>query len=204
MLTNREYTIIHIEKVDSTSMYVAREKDVLDNFSVIIADEQSDGRGQGNHIWHSAPGENLTFSILVKYDNSHILRAVEQQVLTMASSLAAVDFLKDEFNIFAEIKKPNDIYVKDKKICGILIENGLKGQNMEWSIVGMGINLNQLLFPKYLPNPVSIAQLTGKQYNTKKCLKFFLRHFSTRFDAIWTEREALKKEYDSKLISLTK
>jgi len=202
MLTKRDYAIIQLEKTDSTSSYISRELHNLENLSVIVAQEQSEGRGQNGHRWLSSPGENLLFSILIKYDADHVMPAIRQTILTMASSMAVIDFLSYGFGISASIKKPNDIYVDGKKICGMLIENGVKGGMMEWSIIGIGINVNQTLFPANLPNPVSIAQITGKKENTKKCLKEFLRHFTARFDAIWEESETLERDYLEKVISL--
>lgn len=83
-----------------------------------------------------------------------------------------------------------------------MIENGLYGKNMKWSVIGIGLNINETEFPKYLPNPVSLSMLTGVKYEIKKCLSEFLKHFSIRFDAIWTEPETLRKDYGKALISL--
>ena len=195
------FSIIWKEKVGSTNEEMHSLLPDLESFSVLAAFSQDKGRGQGDHKWHSEEGRNLTFSILVKYDAAHLLKARDQQLLTMAASLAAVDFLSEN-NIEVSIKMPNDIYLKDKKICGMLIENGLNGGNMQWSIVGIGLNVNEKDFPEDLPNPVSMSLATGSDYDIKKCLRGYLRHFSTRFDAIWSEPDVLKRDYNSKLISL--
>lgn len=192
---------IWLEKVDSTSAYVSRNLGNLGDCGVVAALEQTAGRGQADHKWHSRSGENLTFSIFVSYDKTHGISAGKQQILTMASSLAVCDFLLEN-GIKAGIKKPNDIYVDDKKICGMLIENSLSGQNMHRSIIGMGININETEFPDDLPNPVSMAILTGKRYDIKKCLSDFLKHFEERFCMIWSEPERLSREYLSLLISV--
>lgn len=192
--------ILWYDTVDSTSAVIEREHANLAERTVIAAECQTAGRGQGDHKWHSMPGENLTFSIFIRYDNERRIALRDQQIITPATSLAVVDFLS-EFGIEAGIKKPNDIYVDGKKICGMLIENSLRGAQMERSTIGIGLNVNQTEFPSDLPNPVSIAQLTGKQYDIKKCLSDFLRHFSFRFDAIWTEPEALWEDYEKKIIS---
>lgn len=202
METISRFSIIWKEKVGSTNEEMHSLIPELESFSVLAALSQDKGRGQGDHKWHSEGGLNLTFSILVKYDGTHLFKARDQQLLTMAASLAAVDFLAEN-DIEASIKMPNDIYLKDKKICGMLIENGLNGGNMQWSIVGIGLNVNERDFPEDLPNPVSMSLATGLTYDIKKCLRGYLRHFSTRFDAIWTEPEVLKGDYDGKLISLT-
>ena len=196
------FTISQIEKTDSTSAEIKRRMDGLENFTVISAFEQTEGRGQGDHVWHSRPGENLTFSIYIKYDSDTRLKASEQQILTKAASLSVTDFLNSEFSIVAGIKKPNDIYVGGEKICGMLIENGLQEEHMRWSIVGMGINVNQNDFPADIPNPVSISRLTGRRYDTGKCLESFLRYFAVRYDAIWSDRCSLDTGYEEKIISL--
>lgn len=203
METMPRFTIIWKEKVASTNDEARSCIGDLASFSVLAAESQEKGRGQGDHIWHSESAKNLTFSILIKYDENHYFTAKDQQLLTMASSLAIVDFLAKK-NIKASIKMPNDIYLKDKKICGMLIENGLNGGKMQWSIVGIGLNVNENNFPKDLPNPISMSLATGEEYDIKKCLSEFLRHFSTRFDAIWTEPDVLKRDYNCKLISLMK
>lgn len=202
METISRFSIIWKEKTGSTNDDMRSLISESESFSVLAALSQDKGRGQGDHKWHSESGRNLTFSILIKYDCTHLFKARDQQLLTMAASLAAVDFLSEN-DIEASIKMPNDIYLKDKKICGMLIENGLNGGNMQWSIVGIGLNVNERDFPEDLPNPVSMSLATGLTYDIKKCLRGYLRHFSTRFDAIWTEPEVLKGDYDGKLISLT-
>lgn len=187
--------------LDSTSAEIHRRHGNMQSETVVAAALQTSGRGQGDHKWHSEEGQNLTFSIYCNYDGRPAFRAASQQLLTMASSLAVCDFLAG-YGVKAGIKKPNDIYVDGMKICGMLIENSLSGPDMSWSIIGMGININQTVFPSDLPNPISLSNITGGQYDTKKCLREFLRHFSFRFDAIWTEPEALNKEYLNKLISI--
>lgn len=202
-LLDGRFDIKWYDCVDSTSAVIEREHDKMADATVIAAEFQTAGRGQGDHKWHSVEGENLTFSILMKYGSERVMRPIEQQIITPATSLAVVDFLAD-FGIEAGIKKPNDIYVDGKKICGMLIENGIRCSMMERTILGIGININQTSFPSDLPNPVSIAQLTGKHYDKKICLRAFLRHFAKRFDAIWTDPDSLWKEYESKIVSIVK
>lgn len=185
--------------LDSTSAEIHRRHGDMTSGTVVAALLQTNGRGQGDHKWHSEEGQNLTFSIYCNYSGRPVFKAASQQLLTMASSLAVCDFLI-KHGVKANIKKPNDIYVDGKKICGMLIENSLSGADMSWSIIGMGININQTSFPADLPNPISLSLLTGEKYDTKKCLREFLRHFSFRFDAIWTGPDALEEEYLNKLI----
>jgi BirA family biotin operon repressor/biotin-[acetyl-CoA-carboxylase] ligase len=130
--------------------------------------EQTAGRGQRGNTWSSRPGENLTFSIVLKFtipggaeETLPAVKAHGQFVLTEIASISVVDFLF-RHGIKAKIKWPNDIYVGNKKLCGILIENALCGSTIDTCIVGIGININQELFVSDAPNPVSLKQLNGR------------------------------------------
>lgn len=195
------FNVIWKESSPSTNAELKSAVSDMPDGTVLATVSQNEGYGQGDHKWHSAPGMNLTFSILRKYSQNRVFPATEQQLLTMATSLAVLDFLCMH-SVEASIKMPNDIYVSGNKICGIMIENGLYGKNMKWSVIGIGLNINETEFPKDLPNPVSLSMLTGVKYEIKKCLSEFLKHFSIRFDAIWTEPETLRKDYGKALISL--
>lgn len=191
--------IIWLEKTTSTSDFLSDRQGQLQDGTVVVAEYQSNGRGQGSHFWISEQGMNLTFSILLKYGEHRTFPVKDQHLLSMASALGITDFLK-QYQIEAKIKIPNDIYVGDKKICGMLIENSIAGNCMLRSIVGIGINVNQTVFPDHLPNPVSMKLLTGTDYDTKKCLEEILRHLFDRFDAIWTEPWTLESDFRRNLL----
>ena len=126
--------------------------------SVIAAYEQTAGRGQRENIWLSEPGKNLTASIVLKHDGTILSRvsADNQFIISEMISKAVVGLLAD-YGVDARIKWPNDIYVGDKKICGILIEHTLRGSSIINSIIGVGLNVNQTEFDESLPNPTSLA-----------------------------------------------
>ncbi len=134
---------------------------------VVYTDFQSDGKGHGNNKWESEPSKNLLFSLL--FYPKHIL-ASEQFILSQIVSIALVEILSEHCDNI-KIKWPNDIYVNDKKIAGMLIENTLLGNSINRSIVGIGLNLNQLKFLSDAPNPVSLKQITGKSINRLSILK---------------------------------
>lgn len=203
MQTDRVYKIIYKDSIDSTSAALRKMLPDVENLTVLSARMQTSGRGQLTHEWHSAPGENLTFSIFLEYDHLRCFQAKRQQLLSMASALSVVDFLAS-YGIGAQIKKPNDIYVGDRKICGMLIENSLSGENMNWSIVGIGINVNQTEFPSFLPNPVSMLQLMPgeRPLNLDECLEKFLECFDRQLDRIWDESSELEDEFNSKITAL--
>ena len=159
--------IIWLKLTDSTNDEARRRLDVLDNLSVVAARTQTSGRGQGDHTWTSKPGQNLTFTVVLKFPPCAPLAASEILRITQAVTHALREYLLSK-GVAARIKWPNDIYVGDKKICGILIENILGGKQVAASMVGIGLNLNQSRFPADLPNPVSLRQVTGRRYDLRE------------------------------------
>ena len=154
------------DTVDSTNDEARRLIRDLDNLSVIAARCQTAGRGQGDHKWHSLPGENLTFSVVLKFGEQGLAPLAARDALTITETITlALRLYLEEKSISVRIKWPNDIYTGDKKICGILIENILHGSDIVSSIVGIGLNLNQTKFPADLPNPISVALMTGASYD---------------------------------------
>ena len=160
--------------LDSTNDEALRQIDEYDNLSVLSAREQTAGRGQRGNRWLSRPGENLTFSLVYKPAG---LRAADQMLLTATATVAVRDYLRSR-GISARIKWPNDIYAGDSKICGMLIENGLEGAFIKYSVIGIGLNVNQKEFAPELMNPTSMARLTGKTFSLEEelpCLLSFFR-----------------------------
>lgn len=152
--------IIWLDEVDSTNSYLERESSLPEAPVMVAANKQTAGRGQRGNSWESAPGQNLTFSVLIRPDE---FRATDQFSISEAMALAVVDFL-GLHNVSAKVKWPNDIYVGDKKICGILIQHSLLGSYISHSILGVGVNINQTEFVSDAPNPISLSQLTGQRY----------------------------------------
>lgn len=150
---------IILERVDSTNTYCREHLAELQAPMMVRAVAQDAGRGQRGNSWESEPGKNLTFSILWHPEG---VGAAEQFSISEAVSLGILDFLT-ELGLEGKVKWPNDIYVGDKKICGILIEHFLFGSEIEHSILGVGINVNQRDFVSDAPNPVSVFQLTGRE-----------------------------------------
>lgn len=184
------YDIMWLDSVDSTNSEAKRRIPDIDNLSVLSALSQSEGRGQKGNKWSSFPGENLTFSIVLKFGEQTAgkarlsvagklclaVAAREQFVLTEITSLSIVEFLS-RHGIKAKIKWPNDIYVGDKKICGVLIENSLRGENLSSSIIGIGLNINQRNFDVNLPNPTSMVLETDFEEDIRSCLEEFMGIF---------------------------
>jgi BirA family biotin operon repressor/biotin-[acetyl-CoA-carboxylase] ligase len=160
-----------LEEVNSTNSFalqLIKEAPPAEG-CVVWAKKQVAGRGQRGASWNSEPGANLTFSIILR---PHFLQVAEQFQLTKAIALGIAGFvshcLEDYVNV--KIKWPNDIYVKKLKIAGILIENILEQSTIKYSVVGIGLNVNQMVFDTFLPNPVSLKALAGKDFNPDDCL----------------------------------
>ena len=153
--------IEYLDTIDSTSTELRRRMSVeeLPHGYCISADFQTSGHGQATNRWESEDGKNLLFSLLLR---PTVIPAAEQFVITELVTLAIINALQDYIRQKITIKWPNDIYVGDKKLCGILIENALCGSTIDTCIVGIGININQELFVSDAPNPVSLKQLNGR------------------------------------------
>ena len=163
-----EVCIQWLEEVDSTNNEAVRHLNALDNLSVIAAVQQTAGRGQRGNSWLAEAGKNMTFSMVLKYGDGglHPLVASRQFAITRCVTLAVTDYLESE-GIDCAVKWPNDIYVRNKKICGMLIENTLRGASLASSVIGIGLNVNQKEFPPQLVNPASMTMFTGKEYDIR-------------------------------------
>ena len=166
-------TFIHLNETHSTNSYlrelIMREKEQPEG-TVVITDYQTAGRGQKGNRWESERGKNLTFSILLH--PNHIPPG-KQFILSQLISIAIVGVLK-KYDRHFTIKWPNDIYWKEKKIAGMLIEVDLTGSSLSNAIIGIGININQRHFKSDAPNPVSLTQITGKEHNLSELLEKIL------------------------------
>lgn len=183
------------DELDSTNDELLRGISRYDNLSVVAAVRQTSGRGQRGNKWLSAPGDNLTFSILLK---PSALPAGEFMSLTYLATLSVKAWLCGQ-GVPAVIKWPNDIYVGKRKICGMLVENQLDDKRIAASVIGIGLNLNQTVFPGELVNPVSLKRLTRKEYPLRETLEQLLSRFD--FPALDTPegRTALWEAYNRDL-----
>lgn len=184
---NEEPLFFHLKEIDSTNRYLRdlMVKESLPEGSLVVADFQNAGRGQMGNAWESEGGKNLLFSLLLCPE---FLPANRQFLISQIVSLSVKEVL-DSYIGEVQIKWPNDIYWKDRKICGMLIENDLIGQWMYRSIIGVGINVNQEQFLSNAPNPVSLLQITGKTYDRRNLLSDFLRCFFNYYDLLIQGKE---------------
>ena len=167
-------TIMHIEESISTNKQLA-EMDIfsLPPYFTLMADYQTQGKGRGNNQWHSRKKMNLLASTLL----FPCIAPQRQFDISCAYSLAVCQMLSEHCHIDnIRIKWPNDIYINDKKIAGILIEHHISGDSIKYSIIGIGLNVNQSVFPDFLPNPTSIALCTGQTYPIEDILTRILQN----------------------------
>ncbi len=188
-----DFKIIRLQSVDSTNNYIKSldEATSRDNL-IVLADEQTCGRGSGQNSWESEKGKNLTFSILM---HPAYLQPKQQFLLSMAISNAISDTIDG-----SSIKWPNDIYVGDKKICGILFECKLQGNYLKDCIIGIGLNVNQTTFMSDAPNPTSLKLLTDKEWDKEVILSEIINNFQQQTKMLENNHEAdVRNQYMSRL-----
>lgn len=166
---------IELQSVDSTNNYARRQihadrlpdrQGLVQHGMVVFAHEQTAGRGQRGKVWTAEPGLNIAISIVI---NPAPISLSDQFQLSACTALAVHEFFLKYAIDKTSIKWPNDLYWQDRKAGGILIESvvGTRESGIsswDWAIVGIGININQTSFPAWLPNPVSLKQITGCDY----------------------------------------
>ena len=157
-------SFIILERVDSTNNYAMQQvhSDKAKDGDAWFAIEQTNGRGRRGKHWIASKGQNIILSIVV---NTLFLKVYEQFQLSAAISLACYDLFKKYDNINTKIKWPNDLFWNDRKAGGILIENVIKGNIWQWSVIGLGININQTFFTNEKYSPVSLKEITGKEFD---------------------------------------
>lgn len=172
---------VRLEQVDSTNTYLQKVAHDLPGGTVVYTPNQTAGRGQRGNRWLAQPGMNITMSYLFK--PTRIL-AREQFGISEAVSLAVSQVLTELSGECITIKWPNDIYHCDKKICGMLIENSLDGQQVAHSVIGIGINVNQMAFDPYAPNPTSLALITGCPHDVDEAMRSVCLRLEQQLDTI--------------------
>jgi len=176
----REFDLSILSSVDSTNRWLQeriKQQKAISN-QVVCADYQTGGRGMGDNKWHSEKGQNLLFSIGM---DASFIPASEQFLITQMIALAIVDELS--YLIGSEkfsIKWPNDIFYSDRKLGGILIVNTIRASQLDQTVIGVGINVNQSIFSEWIPRPVSLSMISKQQFDALNILKAILMRFSYR------------------------
>lgn len=189
--------IIYLEKTESTNSYLKEftsNEEVANGFTV-YTDYQTAGRGQRGNSWESEACKNLLFTTLLLPIN---IKATDQFIISQFVCLAIKDILSAYTNDIT-IKWPNDIYWKDRKIAGILIENNLIDDTITQSFLGIGININQEKFNSNAPNPISLRQITGQEHNTKEILVNIISKILDYQNGSTQNTEYIRQKYKNSL-----
>ena len=201
--------LIELSSIDSTNIYAISQimEDMAVSGSCYRADFQTHGKGQQGKVWDSKKGENLLCSYVLSL--SSLKKAKElaetgtlsnQFGLSVAVSLAVSDFFSALAGEETKIKWPNDLYWRDRKAGGILIENKIRGAEWTWSIMGIGINVNQTQFNTAQGRPVSLKQITGKSFEINKLLHQLSSALTNRVNEwLLGQFETMLAEYNERL-----
>lgn len=188
----------HLDKADSTNAYLQRKQSETDIRDwVVSTDEQTAGKGMGNNGWESEAGMNLTFSLAL---DMGFLPAERQFLLSEAVPLGIVEVL--DTLLTAEklfIKWPNDIYFDNRKLAGILINSTIKAGKMDVSIVGIGLNVNQMQFLDWPTRPISMKMVTGKNYDLQPLLEKIVEHLIIKVEQLKAAPATIEQEYLKRL-----
>lgn len=187
--------IIKLDAIDSTNSFLKElsKNASLENYTIVLAKNQTAGRGQQNSLWFSEPFKNLTFSLFLK---GLSLEISNQKYLSLAISLAIYEVLKSKKIPKITIKWPNDIMSGNSKICGILIENSIQKKHITSSIIGIGLNVNQEYFDESTKKASSLKNITGIEYHLDDLLTEII-HKIKEFEKVMISKkfELLEKNY---------
>ena len=188
--------LIELSEIDSTNMYAMEQIHAQKALSgsVYQTDFQTNGKGQHGRIWESHRGENLLCTYILELNalkQGKNWVPSEQLGLSAAVALGSQAFFMEFAGEETKIKKPNDIYWRDRKAGGILIENIVRGTDWTWTVIGIGLNINQTQFSNEAGNPVSLKQITGKDWDIKTMQKKLAEALSASLNLWLTEGELL-------------
>lgn len=186
---------IYVEEIGSTNSYLMSESENLQNGTVLLSEFQIDGKGRLNRKWYSGKGSNLTFSILFnkKIDKLNINH------VNLAASLAVAQSIENLFQLKTELKWPNDILVKSKKLSGILLESSFKNSKLEKFVIGIGINVNQTKFEgEYKVRPTSVKYEAKKEISRERLLNEILNNLESNFMELNTNAKRILDEWRDK------
>jgi BirA family biotin operon repressor/biotin-[acetyl-CoA-carboxylase] ligase len=190
--------IIKLNATDSTNSFLRQlsSTKVLDDYTIVMTHNQTAGRGQMGTAWQAETGKNLTASVFVDVS---FLDFGMQFCISMVACLAIIDTLKQFAIPKLKIKWPNDILSENKKICGVLIENIVKQNNLQATIIGVGLNINQTEFDN-LPQASSLKEITGVHHNIDEILISFIANLKVYFNFLQQDEIfKIKQTYESLL-----
>lgn len=188
----------HLEQLDSTNAYLQRKQSECDIRNwVISASKQTAGKGMGNNGWESEVGKNLTFSLAL---DMSFLPAERQFLLSEAVPLGIIEVLDQLLPTEKlSIKWPNDLYYENQKLAGILINSTIKANMMDTSIIGIGLNVNQMQFQDWPTHPISMKQITGKDYDLQPLLEQIAEHVLIKVEQLKSDPAIIEQDYLKRL-----
>ncbi|OMP30304.1 biotin--[acetyl-CoA-carboxylase] ligase [Mangrovimonas sp. DI 80] len=195
--------IIKLSAIDSTNSYLRQlsAAQVLEDYTVVMTDRQTEGRGQMGTQWDAQEGKNLTVSVL---KDISFLKIEDQFFISMAVALAISDVLKYFGLKRVKVKWPNDILSENKKIVGILIENVIKQNQIQHTIIGVGLNVNQTEYPD-LPQASSMRLISGNVFDLDEVLNKIINKMEHYFTMLENgETKELKRLYEKRLFRINK
>lgn len=209
--------ILQYQRVESTNTTAEEllQKGTIQDGTVIVAHEQTKGKGQNQNLWISEPGKNLTFSLVLR---PHFLPADHQFLLNKAISLGILDLVRSYLSLWPStshnpvhpvpdnffIKWPNDIYFGHKKLGGVLITHRIMGPGIDTSIIGIGLNVNQMEFSPNLTNPTSLKQISGMEGDLARILNGLCQTLNMRYTTLMAGNpdalDQLDRDYEKSLL----
>ena len=189
---------IHLEQIDSTNAYLQRLQSKCDICNwVVSADEQTAGKGMGNNGWESEVGKNLTFSLAL---DMGFLPAERQFLLSEAVPLGIIEVFDQLLPTEKlSIKWPNDIFYENCKLAGILINSTIKANMMDVSIIGIGLNVNQMQFQDWPTHPISLKMITGKAYDLQPLMEQIVERILIKVEQLKSDPNIIEQEYLKRL-----
>lgn len=188
------FTFLHLDEVDSTNAFLLRMQESVGICGYVVsADVQTAGKGMGTNSWESETGKNLTFSMGC---DMSFMKAADQFLLSQAVPLGLLDVLDTMLPSSLMVKWPNDLYYGDRKLCGILINNTIQGLDMGISVIGIGLNVNQMQFNEWPTHPVSMKMILGKDVALELLLSQLVDAVDRRIQLLRTAEGVAKIEND--------
>lgn len=189
----------YLKRTDSTNAFLLEKAEAQRVGTVVWTGEQTAGKGMGSNVWESEPGKNLTFSMGL---DMSFMQAADQFLLSQAVPLGLFDVLDKELSSDSlSVKWPNDLYYGNRKLCGILINSTIHGMAMGVSVVGVGLNVNQMQFRDWPTHPISMKMILGEDVELEPLLVKFVDAILERVQCLKTETgvEKTKSDYLSRL-----
>lgn len=190
-------SITRLPSVPSTNTWMKEHSSEFGHGHVLVTDDQTAGRGQRGNFWESDPGKNLTFSLMLRPKS---ITPAGQFAISEAVALGVVELLRHHLKGWVNaddirVKWPNDIYVANDKIAGILIENTICGHRIDAAVAGIGLNVNQTIFRSPAPNPVSMTQLAAITFPLEELLTELASNILRRLDHIDGNQETAQEQH---------